>query len=1142
MCVTPLRPRPAGNPYCLALAITGCLIAGPAAAAETAAETSGAILIQLDRAGRPLVRELPSGRPPASGDSRGLCLWNEQGQDRWQNLGLPKPAMSPRVAGLPLGTLDDPSRAGAEASAPSLGVDMLTAQLDPLVEPEIMRGTGLLTPPGGPLLDGRITIRRQPRADEPKYPQATFILQSGETSARIALEQGQSRIPFGQIAPQLPPAWKPRLPPGEYTLRSEAGLESVTFSVEEDAVRLRVTRHLEPLRQARLGPDDPLYAQVAVELLLNHKDRLNRDRPYPTEALDVLENLPQPAQTPYLRRQRQQVLWLLGAAPKPAADAPRADAVGIGPLDRVRELILRGMWSQAQSDLRGLARSPDGRTRALASLYQAVVVAEAGLGSEYADPAGRYGQNADAAFRQALHDLEGGSASDRLRAHHDYANFLLRQAQDRLHDHAFQIAAGVEHPLWTAIITWGAARRQYETARELATAAEDRAAIDVSLARLYALLAEIVATIDPHGDAVPAAISQAALRQGLEYAALGGNAAGSRSDCSRPVSPPARRAADAETASPAGSSTDGSFITAMAEEMKAQLAFRLGDWKSCKEHAEAAQTLYGRIGALVGEESIHRLLGLYYLHAKDPAGGMLSSSAARGKHVLTLETCRPAAAQRDGMLPRQMALHHFLVAHALSEVLRERFPADRTGLSRAGFFARRAYATEMIVELLLEQGQDQEALGYAEAGKSRALQDLLSNTGIHGRPDAATQVELAEILAQWPRGVAALEYFLGRQRAWVFVIDGSAKVKAYPLSDLEGKPLESRALVAQIHAFLNEIGFQAPRMRRRLVAGQGYDHAWQDTLYRFQRELMPPPALAALRKANTVIIVPQHLLHYFPFAALVTQLDKQPRGADEMVQPQFLLDEPFDLSYAPSLTSWAIVRARKNRPLEAASMVGLVEAAGDPPLPGVARDLESVKTLFHDRLGSVYFDDTATVANAQRALGHPGLLLLATHGMNLADRPLESYVVLQPQAGNDGRLTAAELFRTRVAADLVVVNACYSGLADASPLPGDDLFGLQRALLQGGARTVVAGLWDVLRRHGPRVDPRHVGGRGGGPGGAQGVGPVATRILEEAPHLRGAGTVAAPLFLGRLHRGRRRPYRGEEVKRLAQADGFQVER
>ena len=335
--------------------------------------------------------------------------------------------------------------------------------------------------------------------------------------------------------------------------------------------------------------------------------------------------------------------------------------------------------------------------------------------------------------------------SDRLRAHHDYANFLLRQAQDRLHNHAFQMAAGVEHPLFTAMIAWAEAQRQYEAARDLATATEDRAAIDVSLARLYALLAEIVATIDSHGDAALAAINR-----GRAAARAGVCIAGSRAE---------------ETASPAGSSTNGSFIIAIAEEMKAQLAFRLGDWKTCKEHAEAAQALYGRIGALIGEESIHRLLGLYYLRAKDS----------------------PAKPESD-VSARQMALQHFLVAHALSEVLRERFPADRTGLSRAGFFARRAYVAEMIVELLLEQGKDEEALGYAEAVKSRALQDLLLTAGIHSRLRRSRPGRTAR--RSWPIGRAALpamEYFLGRQRAWVFVVDAGGKVKAYPLQRRGGQ-------------------------------------------------------------------------------------------------------------------------------------------------------------------------------------------------------------------------------------------------------------------------------------------------------------------------------------------------------------------
>jgi hypothetical protein len=384
--------------------------------------------------------------------------------------------------------------------------------------------------------------------------------------------------------------------------------------------------------------------------------------------------------------------------------------LGIPAVDRVRELIIRGFWSQAQSELRGLLRASDGRTRALAGLYRAVVAAEAGLDDRYEDGTGR-SCDADAGFRQAIEDLGSSAPADRLRAHQDYANFLLRQSQDRLSNHAFQMAAGVEHPLFTPVQAWNGARQQYEAARSLATAPEDRAAIDVSLARLYTLLTEIVATLDvPAADATSTVIRQAALRQGLDYAS---------------------RAVAEQTGTAAGASTSGSFLLALAEETRAQLAFRQGNWKACQEQAELARSLYEQAGMLLGQESVHRLLGLCCLHAAEAMAG-------------------PAATASS-----QAALRHLLVSHALSEVLRQRFPADRAGLSRAGFFARRAYVTERIVELLLEEGKDEEALGYAETMKSRALQDVLQSRRLTAS-DATDQPETANILARWPRGVTAL--------------------------------------------------------------------------------------------------------------------------------------------------------------------------------------------------------------------------------------------------------------------------------------------------------------------------------------------------------------------------------------------------
>ena len=185
------------------------------------------------------------------------------------------------------------------------------------------------------------------------------------------------------------------------------------------------------------------------------------------------------------------------------------------------------------------------------------------------------------------------------------------------------------------------------------------------------------------------------------------------------------------------------------------------------------------------------------------------------------------------------------------------------------------------------------------------------------------------------------------------------------------------------------------------------------------------------------------------------------RGPFEMVRPKFLVDEPFDLCYAPSLTSWDLLRRVPVRPLAGASALGLVAVPGAPELPGVGEDLKNLREAFAGKVGEVLEGETANKDGARRLFRRPGLLLIATHGNNVADRPLRSTLLLCPGKDDDGRLTAGEIYDSEVKADLVVLGACYSGLADRSPLPGDDLFGLQRAFLEAGARGVVSGQWDV---------------------------------------------------------------------------------
>ena len=177
----------------------------------------------------------------------------------------------------------------------------------------------------------------------------------------------------------------------------------------------------------------------------------------------------------------------------------------------------------------------------------------------------------------------------------------------------------------------------------------------------------------------------------------------------------------------------------------------------------------------------------------------------------------------------------------------------------------------------------------------------------------------------------ALEYYLGPKRAWVFAVSATGQVTAHRLCDAAGKPLDSADLIRRVQQFRQDIGFQAIKMQQRLLNDQGFDHAWQDTLHRFYQELLPESVRSGVTQGKTLVIVPHHVLHYFPFAALVTRPDTQKHGAEEMVNPQFLADEPIALCYAPSLADWDLLRQRSNQPLPRAFALAV------PNLPGALR-------------------------------------------------------------------------------------------------------------------------------------------------------------------------------------------------------------
>jgi len=164
-----------------------------------------------------------------------------------------------------------------------------------------------------------------------------------------------------------------------------------------------------------------------------------------------------------------------------------------------------------------------------------------------------------------------------------------------------------------------------------------------------------------------------------------------------------------------------------------------------------------------------------------------------------------------------------------------------------------------------------------------------------------------------------------------------------------------------------------------------------------------------------------------------------------------------------------MLRRETRTPVTQINAVGIVNFKTAPSLPGVEQDLANLKSVFNQHVNRLVEGADASESAVAGLLTEPGLLFVATHGMNVADQPLSSFLLCHADQSHDGHLTAGEIFMSSLSVDIVVMSACYSGLADRSPLPGDDLFGLQRAFLHSGVRTVVSGLWDVYDATGPML-------------------------------------------------------------------------
>ncbi len=405
---------------------------------------------------------------------------------------------------------------------------------------------------------------------------------------------------------------------------------------------------------------------------------------------------------------------------------------------------------------------------------------------------------------------------------------------------------------------------------------------------------------------------------------------------------------------------------------------------------------------------------------------------------------------------RREALDSLRAALAAIEALRaEAIPTDR---AKRGERAERQAVYARAVGLLVDLGLPAEALEVAERARARAFLDLVASAasgavsipGASGEsPDVASpahvEVPPAALLVGEVRrrGATAVEYFVGEDRliVWVIEPDGELHVHASPLA-----PGELEARVERFRAALElpsgaALGAALRELDRLLIAPIA---RWLPSAPEQPVTLVPHAALfrlsfAALLDERGRYLIERHALHYTPALSLLAWTGRPLARAGTAAAPALVVGDP----------ATPAARAGERELLR---------------LPGAEAEARAVAGALRTLQPVLLLGERATESQVRRLASEAPLVHLATHGVLRDDDPARSLVALAPDPEStpgirqDGRWTLAEIQSGHLRADLVTLSACDSGLGRVS---GDGVFGLSRAFLAAGARSVVVSLWRV---------------------------------------------------------------------------------
>ncbi|MBJ2123308.1 CHAT domain-containing protein [Flavobacterium sp. IB48] len=331
--------------------------------------------------------------------------------------------------------------------------------------------------------------------------------------------------------------------------------------------------------------------------------------------------------------------------------------------------------------------------------------------------------------------------------------------------------------------------------------------------------------------------------------------------------------------------------------------------------------------------------------------------------------------------------------------------------------------------IILKEQQKQDLADISKINeaiqKQNKLMLLLKSNEEKNNKKNQTSFDLQKLYAKLDKDDAVLyEYFMGYKAIHLFVVQNNKiQLKSICIGHICSEPI-----IRFIRFFDNP---------ESIVSNVGN---YQKTAFFTHKKLLLPAKL----DSKNLIIIPDGLLNFLPFEALITKESK----TTNFTKMHYLLDK-FDIAYNNSaelyLNANTLSSGKRN-------ILGLFPVFGKTnyELPFSKNELQSIK---HNFDGQFFENENATFSNFKNNVTGKSIIHLSTHASS-GDFEIPASIKFYDQ-----EILFSELYNLQLSPDLVVLSACETGIGKL--YKGEGAMSIARGFQFAGAQNLLFSLWNV---------------------------------------------------------------------------------